>query len=81
MKQKKAHRDEIRDEYVFDYSKAVRGKYFQRLMKEGANVILVPIDFEEASTKAIELATDLGHKLGSEVVLLHVVNLVVLRRK
>ncbi|WP_433934060.1 universal stress protein [Sorangium cellulosum] len=44
-------------------------------MNEGANVILVPVDFEEASLKAIELAKDLGAKLGREVVLLHVYQL------
>ncbi|KYF75829.1 universal stress protein [Sorangium sp. So ce388] len=44
-------------------------------MKEGANVILVPVDFEEASLKAVGLAKDLGAKLGREVVLLHVYQL------
>ncbi|WP_437678538.1 universal stress protein [Sorangium sp. So ce131] len=44
-------------------------------MKEGASVILVPVDFEEASLKAIELAKDLGARLGHEVVLLHVYQL------
>jgi nucleotide-binding universal stress UspA family protein len=44
-------------------------------MKDGASVILVPVDFEEASRKALELATDLGSKLGNEVVLLHVYQL------
>lgn len=44
-------------------------------MSQSANVILVPVDFEEASMKAIELAKDLGAKLGSEVVLLHVYQL------
>lgn len=31
--------DELRPEYRFDYSKAVRGKYYRRLLKEGANGI------------------------------------------
>jgi ketosteroid isomerase-like protein len=48
MKHKKAHRDEIRDEYGFDYSKAVRGKYFRRLMKEGANVVVLEPDVAKA---------------------------------
>jgi hypothetical protein len=30
--------DELRPEYDFDYSKAVRGKYCKRLLREGANV-------------------------------------------
>lgn len=32
--------DELRSEYRFDYSKAVRGKYYRRLLKEGANVVV-----------------------------------------
>ncbi|WP_437929213.1 universal stress protein [Sorangium sp. So ce291] len=44
-------------------------------MKEGASVILVPVDFEQASLKALDLAKDLGAKLGREVVLLHVYQL------
>ncbi len=30
--------DELRPEYDFDYLKAVRGKYYQRLLEEGSNV-------------------------------------------
>jgi ketosteroid isomerase-like protein len=44
MKRKNTKRDEMRDEYTFDYSKAVRGKHFQRLMKEGANVVVLEPD-------------------------------------
>ncbi|WP_437601071.1 universal stress protein [Sorangium sp. So ce590] len=44
-------------------------------MKEAANVILVPVDFEAASMKAVELAKDLGARLGHKVVLLHVYQL------
>jgi ketosteroid isomerase-like protein len=44
MKRKKTKQDEMRDEYTFDYSKAVRGKHFQRLMKEGANVVVLEPD-------------------------------------
>ena len=36
--------DELRSEYQFDYSKAVRGKYYRRLLKEGANVIVLEPD-------------------------------------
>lgn len=42
MKQKpRAVRDAMRPEteYEFDYSTAVRGKYYRRLLKEGANVL------------------------------------------
>ncbi|MBI4964168.1 MAG: hypothetical protein HY913_12885 [Desulfomonile tiedjei] len=41
-------RDELRPEYTFDYSKAVRGKYCQRLMEEGANVIVLDPDIAAA---------------------------------
>ena len=44
MKRKNTKRDERRDEYMFDYSKAVRGKHFQRLIKEGANVVVLEPD-------------------------------------
>jgi hypothetical protein len=36
--------DELRAEYQFDYSKAVRGKYYRRLLKEGANVVVLEPD-------------------------------------
>jgi len=40
--------DELRPEYSFDYSKAVRGKYYRRLMKEGANVVVLEPDVAKA---------------------------------
>lgn len=40
--------DELRREYAIDYSKAVRGKYFQRLLKEGANVVVLEPDVAKA---------------------------------
>lgn len=42
--QGKASTDELRPEYHFDYSKAVRGKYYRRLLKDGANVIVLEPD-------------------------------------
>lgn len=36
--------DEMRPEYEFDYSSAVRGKYHRRLLKEGANVAVLEPD-------------------------------------
>ncbi|MBI4559697.1 MAG: hypothetical protein HY706_19075 [Candidatus Hydrogenedentes bacterium] len=36
--------DELRPEYDFDYSKTVRGKYYKRLLKEGANVVVLEPD-------------------------------------
>jgi len=40
--------DELRPEYTFDYSKAVRGKYYKRLLEEGANVIVLEPDVAAA---------------------------------
>ena len=42
-KTEKAH-DELRPEYDFDYSKAVRGKYYRQLIEEGSNVIVLDPD-------------------------------------
>lgn len=40
--------DELRPEYNFDYSKAVRGKYYKRLLEEGSNVIVLDPDVAKA---------------------------------
>ncbi len=40
--------DELRPEYDFDYSKAVRGKYHKRLSKEGANIVVLEPDIAKA---------------------------------
>jgi len=40
----KVERDDMRPEYDFDYSKAVRGKYYHRLIKEGSNVVVLEPD-------------------------------------
>lgn len=39
---------EMRSEYVIDYSKAVRGKYYGRLLKEGSNVVVLESDVAKA---------------------------------
>jgi len=44
----KVVRDTMRPEYEFDYSTAVRGKYYRRLLKEGANVVVLDPDVAEA---------------------------------
>jgi uncharacterized DUF497 family protein len=41
-------RDQLRREYDFDYSKAVRGKYFKQLLQEGANVVVLDPDVAKA---------------------------------
>ena len=45
---RRAQRDEMRPEYDFDYSKAVRGKYYRRFLKEGANVVVLEPDIAKA---------------------------------
>ena len=40
--------DDLRPEYNFDYGKAVRGKYYRRLIKEGANVVVLEPDVAKA---------------------------------
>ena len=39
---------QMRAEYDFDYSKAVRGKYYKRLLKEGSNVVVLDPDIARA---------------------------------
>ena len=38
----------MRAEYDFDCSKAVRGKYYKRLLKEGSNVVVLDRDIARA---------------------------------
>lgn len=40
--------DDLRPEYTFDYSKAVRGKYYRRIISEGANVVVLDPDVAKA---------------------------------
>ena len=49
MKTRRAPRaEQMRAEYDFDYSKAERGKYFKRLLKEGSNVVVLDRDVAKA---------------------------------
>ena len=41
-------REEMRSEYQVDYSTANRGKHYRRLMREGANVVLLDPDVARA---------------------------------
>jgi hypothetical protein len=45
---KKKKTDELRPEYDFDYSRAVRGKYYRRLLEEGSNVVILDPDVAKA---------------------------------
>jgi hypothetical protein len=44
--------EELRPEYVFDYSKAARGKYFKRLLEEGANVVVLDPEIAKEFTNS-----------------------------
>lgn len=48
MKNKKKGSEGLRPEYDFDYSKAVRGKYYRRLLNEGSNVVILDSDISKA---------------------------------
>jgi hypothetical protein len=48
MKAKTHLSDDLRPEYHFDYSKAERGKYYKRILKEGANVAVLDPDIAKA---------------------------------
>jgi hypothetical protein len=48
MKDSRTVSDELRPEYNFDYSKAVRGRYHRKLLHEGANVVVLDPDIAEA---------------------------------
>ncbi len=41
-------RGELRREYNFDYSKAVRGKYYKRILDEGSNIVMLEPDVAKA---------------------------------
>ena len=45
-------KDELRPEYDFDYSKAVRGKYHKRLLKEGSNIVVLDSDVAKVFTNS-----------------------------
>lgn len=49
MKPKRTnHAAQMRAEYDFDDSKAVRGKYYKRCLKEGSNVVALDRDVAKA---------------------------------
>jgi len=47
--------DEMRPEYDFDYSKAVRGKYYRRLIEEGSNVVVLEPDIAKAFRDSVSV--------------------------
>ena len=47
--------EELRPEYKFDYSKAVRGKYYRRLLDEGSNVVILEPDVAKAFRDSVSV--------------------------
>lgn len=47
--------DELRPEYDFDYSKAVRGKYYRQLIEQGSNVIVLDPDLAEFFSDSVSV--------------------------
>lgn len=47
--------EELRPEYVFDYSKVAHGKYFKRLLEEGAKVLVHLINTISVSSRRVKL--------------------------
>lgn len=70
MKRKASQSGEIRAEYVFDYAQAVRGKYFRRILKEGANVVVLEPDIakafpsSDAVNDALRVVLEAGRTVG-----------------
>lgn len=53
MKRKATPPNEMRPEYNFDYSKAVRGKYYKRILKESANIAVLEPDIAKAFPNSV----------------------------
>jgi len=43
--------DTMRPEYDFDYSKGVRGKYYQRILEEGSTIVILKPKVEKTTSK------------------------------
>lgn len=67
MKPKTHLSDDLRPEYHFDYSKTTRGKYYKRILKERANVVILEPDVakafpnSEAVNDALRVVLKAGH--------------------
>ena len=47
--------EQMRAEYTFDYSKALRGKYHKRLLKAGSNVVVLDRDVAKAFPDSVSV--------------------------
>ena len=70
MKLKALKSNDIRAEYHFDYTKAVRGKHYKRILKDGANVVVLEPDIAKAfpDSDAVNDALRVVLKAGRAVV-------------
>jgi hypothetical protein len=70
MKRKSAKQNDMSAEYNFDYSKAVRGKYYRRILKEGTNVVVLEPDVakafptSDAVNDALRVVLEAGRAVG-----------------
>ncbi len=56
MKPKRTkHVAQMRAEYDFDYAKAVRGKYYRRLLAGGSNVVVLDRDIAKAFPDSVSV--------------------------
>lgn len=46
--------DDLRPEYDFDYTKAVRGNYYKRLLEKGSNVVFLDPDGNTLPSQALK---------------------------
>jgi hypothetical protein len=60
------HLAQMRAEYDFDYSKAERGKYYKRLLKEGSNVAVLDRDVAKAFPNSVAVNKALRSMLKSK---------------
>jgi hypothetical protein len=57
---------QMRAEYDLDYSKAERGKYYKRLLKEGSNVVVLDRDVAKQFPDSASVNTALRSVLKSK---------------
>jgi hypothetical protein len=62
------HAAEMRAEYDFDYSKAERGKYYKRLLKEGSNMVILDRDVAQAFPDSASVNKALRSVLKSKLI-------------
>jgi hypothetical protein len=61
-------KESMRPEYELDYSKAVRGKYYRRLVKGGSNVVVLEPDIAKRFRDSAAVNDALRSLLGASEV-------------